>query len=87
MRFMPQVALLLSLSFPMLPLGASADDLVYSSEGPGQLKAGATGGALTWIFTDRGAGLRRINGIGQDACSYEVPSSTSLTSTAAMCSA
>lgn len=108
MRFMPQVALLLSLSFPMLPLGASADDLVYSSEGPGQLrvwkvpnvpraaepyfatdnttliaqvqdpdavraKAGATGGALTWIFTDRGAGLRRINGIGQDACSYFFP--------------
>lgn len=36
-------------------------------------KEGAAGGALTWTFTDKGENLRRINGIGQDACSYFFP--------------
>jgi len=36
-------------------------------------KEGAAGGALTWTFTDTGENLRRINGIGQDACSYFFP--------------
>jgi Tol biopolymer transport system component len=36
-------------------------------------KAGASGGALTWIFTERGENLWRINGTGQDACSYFFP--------------
>jgi Tol biopolymer transport system component len=36
-------------------------------------KEGASGGALTWIFTDQGTNLRRINGKGQDACSYFFP--------------
>ena len=31
------------------------------------------GGALTWTFTDQGTDLKRINGIGQDACSYFFP--------------
>jgi Tol biopolymer transport system component len=36
-------------------------------------KTGGTGGALTWIFTERGENLRRINSVGQDACSYFFP--------------
>jgi Tol biopolymer transport system component len=36
-------------------------------------KAGASGGALTWTFNDRGENLRRINPTGQDACSYFFP--------------
>jgi hypothetical protein len=28
------------------------------------------GGALTWTFTDQGTDIRRINTVGQDACSY-----------------
>lgn len=31
------------------------------------------GGALTWTFTDRGTELTRINGKGNDACSYFFP--------------
>ncbi len=31
------------------------------------------GGALTWTFTDQGTELTRINGIGNDACSYFFP--------------
>lgn len=31
------------------------------------------GGALTWTFTDQGTDLKRINGTGQDACSYFFP--------------
>jgi Tol biopolymer transport system component len=36
-------------------------------------KEGASGGALTWTFTDRGENVRRINATGQDACSYFFP--------------
>jgi TolB protein len=36
-------------------------------------KDGASGGALTWTFTDTGGELKRVNGIGQDACSYFFP--------------
>ncbi|MCL4720989.1 MAG: PD40 domain-containing protein [Gammaproteobacteria bacterium] len=36
-------------------------------------KEGASGGALTWTFTDRGENLRRINDLGQDGCSYFFP--------------
>ena len=36
-------------------------------------KVGASGGALTWTFTDRGENLRRINPTGHDACSYFFP--------------
>ena len=39
-------------------------------------KEGASGGALTWTFTDRGTDIRRINTIGQDACSYFFPDMT-----------
>jgi hypothetical protein len=34
------------------------------------------GGALTWTFTDQGTELTRINGIGNDACSYFFPDMT-----------
>lgn len=36
-------------------------------------KAGGSGGALTWTFTDQGDNLRRLNDTGQDACSYFFP--------------
>jgi Tol biopolymer transport system component len=36
-------------------------------------KGGASGGALTWTFTDQGKDIRRINDHGQDACSYFFP--------------
>ena len=39
-------------------------------------KEGASGGALTWTFTDLGTDIRRINDIGQDACSYFFPDMT-----------
>lgn len=36
-------------------------------------KGGASGGALTWTFTDQGTDIRHINDHGQDACSYFMP--------------
>ena len=38
-----------------------------------QPEGGRVGGALTYIFTDEGEEIRRINDRGQDACSYYFP--------------
>lgn len=66
---------------PNIPEAAEAyyatDNLhvIAQVQDPEALKAkeGAAGGALTWTFTDRGTDIRRINTIGQDACSYFFP--------------
>lgn len=55
--------------------GTDNTTLIAQVQDPTAVKAkdGASGGALTWTFTDRGKNLRRINPTGQDACSYFFP--------------
>ncbi len=55
--------------------GTDNTTLIAQVQDPTAVKAkeGASGGALTWTFTDRGENLRRINPTGQDACSYFFP--------------
>ena len=55
--------------------GSDNTTLIAQVQDPEAIRAkqGASGGALTWIFTDKGENLRRINPKGQDACSYFFP--------------
>lgn len=55
--------------------GTDNTTLIAQVQDPTAVKAkeGASGGALTWTFTDKGENLRRINPTGQDACSYFFP--------------
>lgn len=65
---------------PNLPKAAEAyyasDNLhvIAQVQDPDAVRTKPTdGGALTWTFTDRGTELTRINGKGNDACSYFFP--------------
>ncbi len=66
---------------PNIPAAAEAyyapDDyhLIAQTQDPDAQKpeGGRIGGALTYIFTDDGKTMRRINDRGQDACSYFFP--------------
>ncbi|MDH5256075.1 MAG: hypothetical protein OEW72_09195, partial [Gammaproteobacteria bacterium] len=55
--------------------GSDNTTLIAQVQDPEAVRAkdGASGGALTWTFTDKGEDLRRINPTGQDACSYFFP--------------
>jgi Tol biopolymer transport system component len=55
--------------------GSDNTTLIAQVQDPEAVRAkdGASGGALTWTFTDKGENLRRINPTGQDACSYFFP--------------
>ena len=65
---------------PNIPKAAEAyygtDNLhvIAQMQDPDAIRTKPTdGGALTWTFTDQGTDLVRINGIGNDACSYFFP--------------
>ena len=65
---------------PNIPKAAEAyygtDNLhiIAQVQDPDAVRAKPTdGGALTWTFTDQGTDLTRINGNGNDACSYFFP--------------
>ncbi|MFZ1624721.1 MAG: hypothetical protein WAU48_08050, partial [Gammaproteobacteria bacterium] len=54
--------------------GPDSFHIIAQTQDPQALKAkGRDSGALTYIFTDQGTDVHRINDKGQDACSYFFP--------------